>query len=93
MGFSIIILAQPFVLMSLWTANKPIWKKPKLLLKPIFLASFLFPFLLHPVLLYTPFLRQVFKVEPLNAVALITALLLSALILVFLEIWKLKKKY
>ena len=93
MGFSVIILAQPFVLMSLWTTNKNIWKKPKLLLKPIFLASFLFPFLLHPILLYTPFLQRVFKVEPLNALSLMTVLLLSALILVFMEAWKLKKKY
>lgn len=91
--FTVVIAAQQFVLMSLWTGDKPIWKKPKLLFRPIFIIAFLFPFILHPFLLYNPFLREVFKLEPLNAISLITALLISALILVFLEVWKLRKKY
>ncbi len=80
------------VLMSLWQGNKPLWQKPGRLLHGVFLAAFFLPFVLHPVLLYTPFLQGVFKVQPLDAKALLLALGLSFLILVPLEAWKLRRK-
>ncbi len=92
LGFSVIVLAQPLVLMSLWQGNKPLWQKPGRLLHGVFLAAFFLPFVLHPVLLYTPFLQGVFKVQPLDAKALLLALGLSFLILVPLEAWKLRRK-
>jgi len=55
-AFSLIIFFQPFVLMYLWGRH----------FKPIFWIAFIFPFILHPLIMGTPFISKLFKVEPLS---------------------------
>jgi len=57
LAFSLVVLFQPFVLMVLWGRR----------FKPIFWAAFLFPFVLQPLILYTPSAQKLFKVVPLSA--------------------------
>ncbi|MCS7093182.1 MAG: calcium-translocating P-type ATPase, PMCA-type [Patescibacteria group bacterium] len=64
--FSAIIFIQQFILVDLFLSHRHIASNYKLLLRPIFLLAFLFPFLVQPFILNLPLLQQAFKVESLN---------------------------
>lgn len=80
--FSVIIFIQQFILVDLFLSHRHIASNYKLLLKPIFISAFLFPFLLHPLILYHPTLQQIFKAEPLNWQVLGILIIFSSLIVV-----------
>lgn len=86
--FTAIIVIQQLILVDLWLSQKPILKNLALLKKPIFLAGFLFPFILHPFIIYTPFLQQIFKVTSLSIIPLTVTLVATGLILIPMEINK-----
>jgi len=89
--FTTIILVQPFILLDRWLSGKSLLKNFHLLLNPIFLIAFFFPFALQPVLLYNSFLNQVFKTNPLTPIQLCYSVLVAFLILVAIEARKLVK--
>lgn len=80
--FSAIIFIQQFILVDLFLSHRHISSNYKLLFKPIFITAFLFPFVLHPLLLYKPTLQQVFKTQPLDWQTLFVLVGFSSLILV-----------
>lgn len=80
--FSVIIFIQQFILVDLFLSHRHIASNYKLLLRPIFISAFLFPFLLHPLILYNTTLEQIFKTEPLNWQVLGILIIFSSLILV-----------
>lgn len=80
--FSAIIFIQQFILVDLFLSHRHLAANYRLLFKPIFIAAFLFPFLLHPLLLYQPLMQQVFKTQPLTLSLLLILFLFSSLILV-----------
>ena len=86
--FTAIIMIQQFILVDMWLSQKPILKNLSLLRRPIFIVGFLFPFILHPFILYIPFLQQVFKVTSLSAIPLLVTLVVSGMIFVPMEINK-----
>ncbi len=80
--FSAIIFIQQFILVDLFLSHRHLAANYRLLFKPIFIAAFLFPFLLHPLLLYQPLMQQVFKTQPLAPSLLLILFVFSSLILV-----------
>ncbi len=80
--FSVIIFLQQFILIDLFLSHRHIIPNFKLLLKPIFLIAFLFPFILHPLILYNSFLNHVFEVYSVPALELIFFSIYSGLILI-----------
>lgn len=89
--FSTIIFIQQIILIDLWLSHKRIFKHLALLKKPIFLAAFLFPFFLHPFIIYHPFLQAVFKTTSLSPALFLFSLIVPFLILLPIEMVKLKK--
>ncbi|MCS6956274.1 MAG: cation-translocating P-type ATPase [Patescibacteria group bacterium] len=79
--FSAIIFIQQFILVDLFLSHRHIASNYKLLFKPIFIGAFLFPFLLHPLLLYQPSLQQIFKIQPLDWLTFFTLIGFSSLVL------------
>jgi len=79
--FTTLVFVQPIILIDLFLSHKHIVSNYRLLFKPIFIVSFIFPFFLHPLLLYHPFLQQVFKTAPLPLPTLIALFFYAALIL------------
>lgn len=80
--FSSIIFIQQFILIDLFLSHRHIATNYKLLFKPIFITAFLFPFLLHPLLLYQPILQQVFKTASLDWSVFFILIFFSSLILI-----------
>ena len=80
--FTTLIFVQQMILIDLFLSHKHIISHYRLLFKPIFQVAFWFPFLMQPLLLYYPFLQQIFKTTALSLPALIILFLYSSLILV-----------
>ncbi len=88
--FTVIIIVQQFILLDIWISHKPIMKNLALLKNPIFLIAFFFPFVLHPLLIYHPFFNKVFDTVPLTLPEVIFSVFISFLIIVVLELTKMK---
>lgn len=88
--FTVIIIVQQFILLDIWVSHKPIMKNLVLLKNPIFIIAFLLPFILHPLLLYNPFFNKVFDTVPLTLPEVIYSVFISFMIIVVLEITKIK---
>ncbi len=80
--FSVMIFIQQFILIDLFLSHRHIIPNIKLLFSKIFIISFLFPFILHPLLIYNPFLNKVFEVHPIPLIELLLFSLYSGIILV-----------
>ncbi|GIW64776.1 MAG: ATPase [Patescibacteria group bacterium] len=80
--FSTIIFIQQFVLIDIFLSHRHIIPNFKLLINPIFIVAFLFPFVIHPLILYNPILQQVFKTQPLNFDILFILIFFSSLIII-----------
>ncbi len=80
-AFTTLVFIQPFILIDLFLSHHHIATHYRLLFNPIFIAAFLFPFLIHPLLLYQPLLQQVFKTSLLDWQTFFTLAFISSLIL------------
>lgn len=85
--FTSIILIQQFILVNIWLSHKSIFTHLHLLKKPIFLLGFFFPFILHPFVIYLPFLQNVFSVTSLSVWYIASLVAISALIFIPLELF------
>ncbi|MBM3283521.1 cation-translocating P-type ATPase [Candidatus Gottesmanbacteria bacterium] len=90
--FTVIIIIQQFILLDIWVSHRPIIRNLALVKNPIFFVAFFLPFIMHPVLLYHPFFNKVFDTVPLSPLELIFSVLISLLIIVVLELTKIRKK-
>jgi len=88
--FTTLALIQPVILIDLWLSHKPVFANLSHLKKPIFLIAFLFPFILHPFLIYQSLLQTVFKTTCLNPLLFLFSLLIPFLILLPIEMRKRK---
>lgn len=80
--FSVMIFIQQFILVDLFLSHRHIIPNLKLLFSKVFITAFLLPFVLHPVILFTPFLNKVFEVHKIPLTELLFLSLYSSLILV-----------
>lgn len=90
--FTVITFIQPLILIDLWLSHKSIRKNFSLLKHPIFVVAFLFPFLIHPLIIYHPFLQTVFKTTALTPLTFLYALFISSLVLIPHELVKRKRE-
>lgn len=90
MVFTVITFVQPIILVDLWLMHHSIRKNLHLLLNPVFIAAFIFPFIIHPMILYSPFLSAIFKTSPLPFPHLVIAIVISSLVLIPHELVKIK---
>ncbi|OGM24661.1 hypothetical protein A2627_02585 [Candidatus Woesebacteria bacterium RIFCSPHIGHO2_01_FULL_39_28] len=90
-AFTSIILIQHFILIDTWLSHKPLIKNITLLGNPIFLAAFLIPIVIHPLLLFNPFLNRTFGTNPLNLFQIVYSIGVSLTILIIIEVNKILK--
>jgi len=91
MAFTTLVFVQPLILVDLWLSHRIIIRNMNLLKKPIFLISFASAFLIQPFLIYHPFFQQIFKTVSVATTPVTIAFLLSLVILLPIEIKKIKK--
>jgi P-type Ca2+ transporter type 2C len=86
--FSTIVLIQPLLLMDLWISHRSLLHSFALMKHPAFIIAFLLPFLMHPILLYSPFLNTIFKTSPLSIFELIDIGIAAGSIILIFELTK-----
>ncbi|KKQ37484.1 MAG: Calcium-translocating P-type ATPase, PMCA-type [Candidatus Roizmanbacteria bacterium GW2011_GWA2_37_7] len=89
--FSSIIFIQQFILVDIWLSRRSLFTHFFLLKKPIFILGFLFPFILHPFIIYNPFFQKVFSVSSLPFLCVISSIIISLFIFIPLELLKKNK--
>ena len=87
MAFTTIILVQQFILFDVWTRDSSILKK-NIFTDKIFLLAFFGPLVLQPLLIYVPFLSEIFKITQVSFMQLALVVALSAILLLSSEIRK-----
>lgn len=92
MAFTTLVFIQPLILIDLWLSHRIIMRHINLLKKPIFLIAFILPFLIQPFLIYHPFFQHLFKTTSLTFIQITITLILSLLILLPIEVKKLKMR-
>lgn len=88
--FTVITFVQPLILVDLWLSHKSISKNLMLLKNPVLIIAFFFPFIIHPFLLYNPFLQSVFKTVALYPLVFVFTIFISFLIFIPHEVFKFK---
>lgn len=87
MGFTTVILVQQFALLDIWIREQSVLKT-KIFGSLIFMLAFFGPLVLQPLLIYIPYLTDVFKISYLTPVQLLFVLLLSSILVFSAEIRK-----
>jgi len=85
MAFTTLIMMQPFILIDLWISKKLFLPNMKKIVNGAFLGAVLFPLIIHPFLLYVPFLQSLFDTKPLGLFYLSIALMYALAITIPLE--------
>jgi len=86
--FTSIIIMQTFIFVDIWLSHRSIRTHFSLLKKPIFFLGFLFPFILHPFIIYHPFFQNAFSVTSLSFWYIVSSIFISLLIFIPLELFK-----
>lgn len=86
--FTTIIFVQQFILIDLWLSHRLIFSHLPLLKKPIFIAGFSLPFILHPFLIYSPFFQKVFNLVALDFGDFIWSIFVASFIFIPIEFLK-----
>ncbi|MEK7523390.1 MAG: cation-transporting P-type ATPase, partial [Patescibacteria group bacterium] len=86
--FTSIIIIQQFILVDIWLSHRSLLTHFSLLIKPIFVIGFFFPFILHPFIIYHPFFQNAFSVTSLSFWYIISSIFISLLIFIPLELYK-----
>lgn len=81
-SFTSMIFVQQFIFIDLWLSHKSLFSHFSLLFKPSFLLGFIFPFILHPFVLYVELFQKIFFLTSINLSQLTVAILVSLLIFV-----------
>lgn len=86
-AFTAIILVQQFILLDIWMRSDSILRS-KIFKDKTFLLAFFGPIIVQPLILYVPFLQNIFKVEGMTIGQLALVVVLSGSVLVTSEIRK-----
>ncbi|MCL5004134.1 MAG: cation-translocating P-type ATPase [Patescibacteria group bacterium] len=91
LALTVIVFAQHFVLLDVWSRNKS-GINVYLLKNPVFLLAFAFPFLLQPILTYLPLSAKILELTPISPADLGLVFLLSLAVFIVSELRKLVLK-
>ena len=90
LGFTTLILVQLFILLDVWIRDKNIHQSLSTFKNKFFIAAFIFPFIVHPFLLWTP-LSSIFKVIPITLTHTAIIFALGSILLISAELRKYMK--
>ena len=80
--FSVLTLIQSFIYVDLWLSHRSLHTHLKTLISPLFIASFLFPFLTQLIIVKIPAISKIFSISSASYAQFGVFILLSALVLV-----------
>ncbi|MCX6730689.1 MAG: cation-translocating P-type ATPase [Candidatus Roizmanbacteria bacterium] len=80
--FTVLTLIQSFIYVDLWLSHRSLHTHLKTLISPVFLASFLFPFVTQLIIVRIPTISKVFNIASASYLQFGTFILLSATILI-----------
>lgn len=80
--FSVLTLIQSFIYVDLWLSHRSLHTHMKAMVSPIFLASFIFPFITQLFIVRIPSVAKVFNITQVSFVQFGLFILLAALILI-----------
>ncbi len=86
-AFTTIILVQHFILLDVWLRNGSVLRS-KIFKDKVFLLAFFGPIVVQPIILYTPFLQTIFKVESMSVLHLALVTIIAGTVLFSSEIRK-----
>jgi len=81
-AFTILTLIQPFILIDLWLSHHHLHTNLSKLIKPIFLISFIFPFITQFLIIRFNLVADIFNIKPVSVVFYLQFIFLAAMILV-----------
>jgi len=87
-AFSILTLTQSFVYVDLWLSHQSLHTHVKQLVSPLFVASFLFPFVTQFFIVTMPFLAKIFGIPAVGAGTYGLFVVLSACVFVIIKLTK-----
>ncbi len=87
-AFSILTLIQSFIFVDLWLSHRPLVTHLKQLISPIFIVTFVIPFITQIAIVSFPFLSAVFKVPHVDFSHIGIFIVLSFAVLLLLELLK-----
>lgn len=79
--FVILALIQPFFLIDLWVSHQSYIKHWREFTRPAFIGAFIYPFIILGVMMMTPSLAQIFKLEAMPWQVYVLGIAISATIL------------
>jgi len=87
-AFTILTLIQSFILIDLWLSHHSLHHHFRELKKPIFLASFIFPFITQYVIVKFNLLATVFKITPVSLILYLQFIVFASMILAGIKLIK-----
>lgn len=81
-AFTILVLIQPFILVDLWLTHRHLHTNIEKLFKPIFAASFLFPFIIQFFIVRFPDSAAIFRITPVSIFFYLQFVIITSLVLV-----------
>jgi len=87
-AFTVLTLIQPFILVDLWLSHQSLKRNMPLLKKPIFLISFVFPFIIQCFIIRSSTAASLFKIQPINFTNYLQLVAISFLALVGIKLIK-----
>jgi Ca2+-transporting ATPase len=75
--FTIVVFFQHFILLDLFIGRRKFSKSIKYLLSPVFVVAFIFPLILHPLIIYNPLLQKAFGLVHISPIGLVEVLIYS----------------
>lgn len=85
-AFSVLTLIQSFIFVDLWLSHHSIRKHFSQLKSPIFLVSFVFPFIAQFFIVNNPFISQFFKIQSVSMFIYVQFILMAGVILVGVKV-------
>lgn len=92
LAFTTIILVQQLILLDVWSRNRSALRV-NIFNNKILLISFCGPLILQPLLIYIPYLSNIFKITQISLTQLLFVAALSSLVLVSSEVRKIILRY
>jgi len=87
-AFTILTLIQSFILIDLWLSHYSLHRHFRELKKPIFIASFIFPFVTQYLIVRFNPLATVFKIQPISLILYLQFIVFASMILAGIKLIK-----
>ncbi len=83
--FSVLTLIQSFIYVDLWLSHRPLHTHLKTLFSPVFLVTFIAPFLIQLAIVRIPFVSKIFNISPASYLEFGIFVLISSCVLLAIK--------